>query len=92
MIKVKRDKRNIGKAVEIVAPRTQHWNGTIGYIKGFRGNEFDPMTREAFPYVWVFVPRLKASWPFNARSLKYVDLPRHQNTAYWNRTSNTARR
>jgi len=83
MKKIKRDKRNIGKAVMVIAPRTPHWDGTIGYIKGFRGNEFDPMTKEAIPYVQVFVPRLKAIWPFSAQSLKYADLPKHKNWKFW---------
>ena len=75
-MKIKRDRRNIGKAVKIVKPSTPHWDGTVGYITGFRGNDLDELTRELIPIVNVYIPRHKSVFPWSARSLKYVDLPR----------------
>ena len=81
-MKVKRHWRNIGKAVEIVAPRTPRWHGQVGHIQRFRGNDFDPITREAIPFVVVFIKG--SGQTFWAPSLRYVDLPKHKSTAFWN--------
>ena len=61
---IKRNSRNIGKAV-VVQNYHKDWDGRTGKVVGFRG-DFD----KGDPYVCVFIDTLGAVWPLPGHNLE----------------------
>ncbi len=61
---MKRDKRNIGKAVKINNPRNS-FHGRTGIVTGFRGDY-----EKDIPWVNVYLSSTKSIWPFRADQLE----------------------
>ena len=63
---IKRDKRNIGKRVEVDCPGTM-WHQRKGTVAGFRGNYQNRPDR--IPYVTVLMDDANGCWPFPGHRL-----------------------